>query len=303
MLGAGFALLANVPGTYIVGRAMPLKWRNPAIGLYLAAGGAGGVFGPLMANAHLQSGADWRSYWFTSAIIIAVVAAAIGSLADPKYAHGPGAFRGAKAEGASEKADWSSRTAMSTPAFLIICIALTIAYFCGVTVSTWSVAHLEKAGFAPVFAVAMFSLYSGLNASARALGGAVVKRINARMLLVAALSANVIGMSALAFASTPPVAFIFAIFDGFAFGMALFATTALLIDYFGLKNSPALLGGANLAATVAMLGPTIAGWTADHWDSFSPIFMIYAGAALIAAILVAMMPVPQAASVTKPAAA
>ncbi|MCB2113484.1 MAG: MFS transporter [Parvularculaceae bacterium] len=304
LLGAGFALLANVPGTYIVARATALKWRNIAIGLYLAAGGAGGVAGPLMANALLQSGADWRAYWFASALAIAAAAALIVLLADPKLAHGPGTHSGAEAEPEeNQHTDWSARAAMSTPAFAIICAALTVAYFCGVTVSTWSVAHLEKTGLATSFAVAMFSLYSGLNAGARALGGWLVKRVSARALLVCAMASNAVGMSALAFAGSPALAVIFAVFDGFAFGMAMFATTALLIEYFGLKNSPALLGGVNLAATIAMLGPTIAGWSADHWQSFSPIFMIYAGAALVAAIFVATMPAPENAPKAEPAPA
>lgn len=292
LLGAGFALLANVPGTYIVGHATPLRWRSLAIGAYLAAGGAGGVFGPLMANAHLQSGADWRQFWFWAAIAIAAVAALIALLAERGLSGGRSIHAEASGDANNAEKIWRPRAAMTTPAFIIISSALTVAYFCGVTVSTWSVAHLEKAGFAPAFAVAMFSLYSGLNAGARAAGGALVRRVNARILLVAAMLANVVGMSALAFASTPATAIAFAVFDGFAFGMALFATTALLIDYFGLKKSPALLGGANLAATIAMIGPTIAGWTADHWGDFSPIFMIYAGAALVAALLVTFMPAP-----------
>jgi MFS family permease len=139
----------------------------------------------------------------------------------------------------------------------------------------------------------MLSLYSGVNAGARALGGVAVRRIRARSLLVLALLGNVVGMIALAYATTPSLAVMFAVFDGFAFGMALFATTALLIEHFGLKNSSALLGAVNLAATVAMLGPTIAGQTADRWGGFSPIFLIYAGAALVAAIIVAVTPAPR----------
>ena len=292
MLGAGFALLANVPGTYIVGRAAPLKWRNIAIGGYLAAGGAGGVFGPLMANAQVTGGGDWRGYWFASAISAGAIVAVIVALVDKSLAQGPGLQRGASPEAQSSDAGWSARAAMRTPAFAIISAALTVAYFCGVTVSTWSVAHLQNAGLAPAFAVSMFSLYSGLNAGARAAGGALVRDIDARKLLAAALLANVVGMTALAFAKSAPIAIVFAVFDGFAFGMALFASTALLIDYFGLKNSPALLGGANLAATIAMLGPTIAGQTADRWGSFAPIFMIYAFAALVAAIAVIAMKKP-----------
>src|SRR3990167_1728617 len=88
MLGAGFALLANVPGTYIVGRAAPLKWRNIAIGGYLAAGGAGGVFGPLMANAQVTGGGDWRGYWFASAISAGAIVAVIVALVDKSLAQG-----------------------------------------------------------------------------------------------------------------------------------------------------------------------------------------------------------------------
>lgn len=289
LIGAGFALLANVPGTYLVGKAAPPRWRNAAIGAYLAAGGAGGVFGPLIANAHVNGGGDWRDYWLAAAIGAGVMAVVIAALADRRSADGPGVFRAAGSAAAEERVDWTSNAAMKTPAFIVISLALTVAYFCGVTVSTWSVAHLQNAGFAPAFAVAMFSLYSGLNAAARAAGGAVARRVDAKKLLVAAMVSNVIGMTALAFARSPAAAIVFAVFDGFAFGMALFATTALIIDYFGLKNSPALLGGANLAATVAMLGPAIAGQTADRWGGFAPIFMIYAGAALMAAVAVGLM--------------
>jgi MFS family permease len=296
LLGAGFALLANVPGTYLVGRAAPEKWRNIAIGAYLAAGGAGGVFGPLMANALISSGADWRHYWFASALVAALNAALIVALCRRRDAFGPGVGREipASADRDERAARWTPKLATATPAFLVIAGALTIAYFCGVTVSTWSVSHLQNAGLSPAVAVVMLSLYSASNAGARALGGLAERRVRAKTLLVAALLANVVGMTALAFAQSLPVAIAFAIFDGFAFGMALFATTALLIDYFGLKNSPALLGGANLAATVAMLGPTLAGRTADEWGSFAPIFMIYAGAALVAAAAVAFMRDPNA---------
>ena len=300
LLGAGFALLANVPGTYLVGRATPLRWRNLVIGAYLAAGGAGGVVGPLIANAHLSAGGDWRHYWFASALAAGGGAAAIIGLVEKRLTAAEKAAQTPSDE-ETQSGAWAPRAAMMTPAFIIISVALTIAYFCGVTVSTWSVAHLQQAGLAPAFAVAMFSLYSGLNAGARAAGGVLVRHVDAKKLMTIALLANVIGMTALAFAKSPPAAIVFAVFDGFAFGMALFATTALLIDYFGLKNSPSLLGGANLAATIAMLGPTIAGQTADRWGGFAPIFIIYAGAALIAAILVAFMPKPAAAPAAKAA--
>lgn len=286
LIGAGFALLANVAGTYLVGRAASQSRRNLLIGVYLAAGGAGGVFGPLLANAGAD---DWRTYWALAAAAVALVALCVALLA--------GDARGASAQApstAETDAAWRPRAAMGTPAFAVIALALTVAYFCGVTVSTFSVAHLQKLEHPPAFAVGMLSLYAFANAFSRAAGGLAVKAVSAKFLLIAALLGNVAGMVALAFAATRESAIAFAIFDGFAFGMALFATTALIIEYFGLKNSPALLGAVNLAATAAMAGPTIAGWAADRTGGFAPVFLVYAGAALISAIAVAMMKRPPA---------
>lgn len=285
LIGAGFALLANVAGTYLVGRSAPTHLRSLFIGAYLAAGGAGGVVGPLLAN---EGASDWRAYWGVCALAVGAAALAVSALAsrsvDPLDDPSPSEDAAAS--------DWRPRQAMVTPAFAIIAFALTIAYFCGVTVSTWSVAHLQQLGLAPAFAVGMLSLYAFANALSRAAGGILIKTISAKTLLLIALLGNVIGMIALSFATTKVAAIAFALFDGFAFGMALFATTALIIDYFGLKNSPALLGAVNLAATAAMLGPTIAGAAADRWSGFTPIFLVYAAAALVAAIAVALMKRP-----------
>ena len=284
LIGAGFALLANVAGTYLVGRAATAKRRSLMIGGYLAAGGAGGVLGPLMANA---GAADWRFYWMAAGVAVAICAVIVAALAGEARVE-----EDQSAEPAAEGAMWRTRSAMMTPAFFIIALALTVAYFCGVTVSTWSVAHLQKQGLGPDFAVGMLSLYALANALSRAAGGAAAKTVSAKALLVAALLGNAIGMTALAFASTREIAIAFALFDGFAFGMALFATTALIIEYFGLRNSPALLGALNLAATSAMAGPTLAGWAADRTGGFTPVFVVYAGAALFAAAAVAMMKPP-----------
>lgn len=302
LLGAGFALLANVTGAYLVGRAAPPAWRTIAIGAYLSAGGAGGVFGPLIANAIITTGADWRLFWTASALAAACVSAVIVLLTGEASLRAAGADPqdGASEDNAAETARWTASAAMKTPAFMAIAAALTIAYFCGVTVSTWSVTHLQNLGFGSSVAVAMLSLYSGSNAGARALGGIAARRIDAKTLLVAALLANAIGMTALAFATSLPVAIAFALFDGFAFGMALFATTVLMIEYFGLKNSPALLGSANLLATIAMAGPTIAGKTADLYGDFAPIFIVYALAALTVAVAVLMIANPNGAAATAP---
>ena len=281
LLGAGFALLANVPSTYVIAQTVSAKRRNFMIGAYLAAGGAGGVAGPLLAHALIEGGGDWRHYWRLAMGLMLALTAAVLIFADSRFLKSSRDTADAAAPEADKTAprEWSLKEALRAPAFYLVGGALMAAYFCGVSVSSWAVTHLTGLGLSAGFASAMLSLHAASNAIARAAGGLAVKSFKARHLLIAGLGAEALGMFALSFASTGAVAVIFALFEGFAFGMILFATTVLTIEYFGLKNSPAILGAMNLFATVAMLGPTLTGLTGDLFGGFSPIFMIYGGGA------------------------
>lgn len=287
LLGAGFALLANVPSVYVVAQTLTARMRATMIGVYLAGGGLGGVAGPLIANALISGGADWRLYWELSLVSIATLSILFFLLADRRFMRDKPSEQSAVENpppGAhTAPRDWTVSEALRSPAFYVIGGALMAAYFCGVSVSSWAVTHLTGLGLSAGFASAMLSLHAASNALARAAGGIGVKFIRARFLLLSGLAAEAIGMVALSFASDPVTAIIFALFEGYAFGMILFATTVLQIEYFGLKNSPAILGAMNLFATVAMLGPTLTGITGDVFGSFSPIFIAYG---FIAAILV-----------------
>ncbi len=287
LLGAGFALLANVPSTFVIAQTVSARRRNFMIGAYLAAGGAGGVAGPLIAHALIEGGGDWREYWRLAMALMLALTAALLIFADSRFLKSASDNAGVPAPEADKIAprEWTLKEALRSPAFYLIGGALMAAYFCGVSVSSWAVTHLTALGLSAGFASAMLSLHAASNAVARAAGGVAVKAVRARYLLIAGLAAEAVGMIALSFASTGVLAVIFALFEGCAFGMILFATTVLAIEYFGLKNSPAILGAMNLFATVAMLGPTLTGLTGDVFGSFSPVFIVYAlGAATLAAM-------------------
>ncbi|WP_375202666.1 MFS transporter [Hyphococcus sp.] len=285
LLGAGFALLANVPSTYVIAQTVLVKRRNFMIGAYLAAGGAGGVAGPLLAHALIEGGGDWRQYWRLAMGLMLALTAAFFIFADSRFlSRAPERTEEAAPEAdKTAPRDWTLKETLRAPAFYLIGGALMAAYFCGVSVSSWAVTHLTGLGLSAGFASGMLSLHAASNAVARAAGGVAVKQLRARHLLIAGLGAEAVGMLALSFASNTAIAVVFAVFEGFAFGMILFATTVLTIEYFGLKHSPAILGAMNLFATVAMLGPTLTGLTGDLFGGFSPIFIIYgAGAATLA---------------------
>lgn len=287
LLGAGFALLANVPSTYVIAQTVSLRRRNFMIGAYLAAGGTGGVAGPLLAHALIEGGEDWRLYWRLAMGVTLALTAALLIFADSRFLKAAPENAGAATPEADKTAprDWTLKETLRAPAFYLIGGALMAAYFCGVSVSSWAVTHLTGLGLSAGFASAMLSLHAASNALARGAGGVAVKYLRARYLLIAGLAAEAVGMLALSFASSASIAIVFALFEGFAFGMILFSTTVLTIEYFGLKHSPAILGAMNLFATAAMLGPTLTGLTGDLFGGFSPIFIAYgAGAAALAMV-------------------
>ena len=100
-------------------------------------------------------------------------------------------------------------------------------------------------------------------------------------------------MIALSVADNPAALVIFAVGEGFGFGLCFLATALLLLNYFGEKDNPEILGTMNFITTVAMLGPIVAGYIADKSGGFSLAFQLNAALMLIVIIAVAVMKPPR----------
>lgn len=286
LLGAGFALLANVPSVFVIARMTAPGRHARWIGAYLAAGGLGGVAGPAIASAVIADGHDWRLFWICASATISALAGAAALAISRRSVDRAVDFAPSVSAGRAAARDWTLGEAVRTPAFFAISAALLIAYLCGVSVSAWAATHLQALGLSAAAAGGFLSLHAAANAGARLLGGVLSVRVPAKTLMATALAAEVAGMAALAFASSPLAAVLFALCEGYAFGMALFATTVLQIEYFGLKHSPAILGAMNLAATAAMAGPVLTGAIGDATGGFAPAFLAYAALSAIAALFI-----------------
>ncbi len=101
------------------------------------------------------------------------------------------------------------------------------------------------------------------------------------------------GDAMLAYADTPALQYGAAITYGLGWGLAYVAGTVVLLDYFGRGTGSRILSVVWLVTTVAAAGPVGAGAIADHTGSFSPIFLIYAGALAILAVPIWMMRQPR----------
>ncbi|HEY2835586.1 MAG TPA: MFS transporter [Rhizomicrobium sp.] len=281
LMGLGFTLLATVPGTYLLTRLFP----NPsfAFGLYFTVGGLGGVAGPPLYLWIAALSQSWRSYWLASLVLVAVAGLLSAVLVDVKTdVHGD-------AEAQVADADWPVKKALKTPQFAILAAAYSIFLFVGITVNAVSVAHLMNHGVTAALAGGMMSLEALINSGARLLGGVIVRWINAKWLLILSLAMLIVGLLALSVAHDLPLMLVYAAGIGVGYGLTFFASTILLLDYFGRTPNLELFAAINLISTVGAGGPAFAGFVADHTGSFVPAFTILEVLVLLVLLSVLVM--------------
>ena len=118
--------------------------------------------------------------------------------------------------------------------------------------------------------------------------------ISSTAVLALGLAVQAAGNLLLAYASTGTLQYAAATVYGLGWGLSYVAGTVVLLDYYGRTTGARILSVVWLTTTVAAAGPTGAGWIADRTGSFSPIFLIYAGALVILAVPIWLMRQPTA---------
>jgi OFA family oxalate/formate antiporter-like MFS transporter len=281
LMGLGFTLLATVPGTYLLARL----FANPsfAFGLYFTVGGLGGVAGPVLYLWVAGVTQNWRAYWLVSLLIVLAAGLLSAVLVDVDTD-----VRGNSGGNAEiTKEEWPVKAALRTPQFAVLAAAYSIFLFVGITVNAVSVAHLMSRGIPAAVAGGMMSAEALVNAGARLAGGVIVRWIDAKSLLLLSLAMLIGGLVALSAAHDMPLMLLYALGVGVGYGLTFFASTILLLDYFGRGPNLELFAAINLISTVGAGGPAFAGFVADHTGSFVPAFTILE--VLVAMVLVAVI--------------
>lgn len=299
LLGLGFALCATVPGIHLINNWFPDK-RSFAIGLYMTLGGLGAVAGPPIVTLIVSNTESWRAHWWSmTAAILALLLLAVGFIRNRSAEEEQAGTADTLAQEKTSdkvfktKTDWRYRDALRTHQYYVIVAALTLTLFCTLTMNSWAFTHLGMLGISTALATLALSANGAVNALSRALGGVLATRIDPKWLLVAALIGEMIGMLALSVADGPGALVVFAVGEGFGFGVCFLATALLLLNYFGEQNNPELLGTMNFLTTAAMVGPVLAGYIASKAGGFSIVFQLNAALLLVVTIIVAAMRPPQ----------
>lgn len=301
LAGLGYTLCALVPGVAVIQQWLPHR-RSFAIGAYMMIGGLGGAAGPQIVTSIMATTGSWRMHWILMAASTALLAILSVVFLKSPADHSPDdKASNVDVEVHSDNvyvtdSNWRYADAVRTPQFFVIVAALTITLFGGVTTNSWAVSHMGNLGIAITVAAGALSAQALINSSSRAFGGILATRVDPKWLLAWALAAEIVGMLALSFADNSTMIVLFALGEGFGFGMCMFATTVLLINYFGPKEAPKTMGTMYLISTIAMLGPVLGGYVADTVGGFEWVFRSYAFAMAICLVAVALMKPPTRAS-------
>lgn len=271
LIGLGYTQSGAVPAVKVLSNWF-VRRRSLVIGVFFTCGALGSVCGPLVASYFLSNLESWRLYW----MMIAAVTAGLTILTAMFVVQRPEQREQTDEVAADLKPaeeSWPFREVLRSRQYQVITIAVTVTLFGALTMNTWQVTHMQNLGVAATVSATALSAHAVFNACSRITGGLIIDRVGAKLLFSIGLFAGVIGMAALAFATSPLLILLFAIGDGISFGIVTFASSILLLEYYGPTNNPMILGFLNLITTFAMIGPAMAGFLADKAGGFSVIFI------------------------------
>ncbi|WJW81274.1 MFS transporter [Moellerella wisconsensis] len=297
LLGIGFTFLATVPGTYVISRLF--EKQSMAFGLYFTIGGLGGVAGPWIYFYASNQMGSWRMHWILCALYLSVVTfITLCTLreGDKERAHAKNIMQKQAAEPPKAiyrtKDIWTARRALRTWQFYLIAATYTAFLWCGITVNSFAVAHIEDRGFSLTIAVSLLSTMAFVNAFSRLLGGAAGEWLDPKKLLICSLGIIVIGLISLSIATSWFWLLMFTLCVGIGYGMTFLASSVLLSNYFGRGPYLELFSVVNLISTLACLAPFFAGAIKDYTHSFTPAFLVIAAPVVIILIFTLLMRPP-----------
>ena len=311
LVGTGYSQTGAVPGVHLSSTWFRDKGdRARAVGVFFTSGALGSVVAPLVARAYLDLDYGWRSYWWLVAGLVGIFSA-VAAMTMRSGTVETAEEREHELEDLRERRSGQETTLEDGPAhpaeinwtlsqvlrnyqYYIIVASVTFTLLGAVTMNTVAGGHLQNNGVDESIIAFAISGHAVFNAMARAFGGLVGPYLEAKWLLVSGLVAGIVGMIALAVADNYFLLALFAFGDGYCFGMVVFASTVLLLNYFGSEHNPAILGTMNLITTVAMIGPVAAGWVGDATGSFQVVFIAIGALMILPTLAVVFMPRPLA---------
>jgi MFS family permease len=296
-LGLGYALAGNIPGVYLIATWFP-QTSSRVIGFYLMLGAAGNVVGPPLVAAVVAASHSWRFNWF----LMGIAAVCITFLCLLFVRDAPGTTASADQQGSVATPGstvlhppvlaWRDREALLTRQFLLVAVSMTLTVAGITTNSSVTVMHLVHLGTTPAFAAFILSLVALVATLAKGVAGRLSENIRPSRVLAAGLVLQSIGDVAFSTGGSPLGDYVFACAFGVGWGFSYVAANLVLLEYFGREVGARILSVVWMLSTLAAAGPVAAGMIADHFGTFSPIFVVYAVLLIALALPIFIMRTP-----------
>ncbi|WP_289031448.1 MFS transporter [uncultured Paraglaciecola sp.] len=278
LIGTGYSFVGSVPGTYVITHFF--KKHSTAFGFYYTVGGLGGVVGPIVVWLATDMLGSWRYHWLVmlGAMILSVAFMLTSLLfTDAKRLRKPPEHKKVNTENQrvyETEQVWTFKRAVRTPQYLLLLAAYSTVLFVGITVNSFSVAHLTEVGITFALASTLLSAEAFCNAISRIFGGFIGEYFEPKIMLQVALMLLAGGMFALSFGQTLMTLGFYSFAIGFGFGLTFLSCTVLLVRYFGTGPYLQLFSLMNIGATIAAAAPLLSGYMKDATGTFVPPFLI-----------------------------
>jgi MFS family permease len=280
MAGQGALSLAV---TTAVSRAIVHR-RGLALGISAAIGSAGISLAPIVLERVIDAvgiQATWR--WEALAVLVLVIPAALVMMK-------PTVTLATETSPVPIVTGYTSKQAVRTPMFWVLSAAVGTTSMLGTALAFHQIALLGERGLTPFEAAANFLPQTVTALAATLIVGALIDRIDPRIIMVIAMAAMAASLALVSFVSPGWMALVYGLVFGSAGGMLRGMEAASFARYYGVAAIGAIRGiSGSVTLGASALGPIMLAVGADLAGGFALPTLIFAAipvAVLIAAIVV-----------------
>lgn len=307
LLGIGMTMQCVLPGTQLVTQWFQQR-RSLALGIFMAAGGLGGVVGAPSFTLLIDYFGDWRPVWLVVGFVC-LLASVLSLLLVHNYPEDVGqpvdGTQAAEKKASSQMKPtkslvykttktWTIKEAFHDYAYWVVLAGGGMAVTGYMIVNSQLVLHVKDMGMSAVLASTALGIQGILTTSGRFISGILGDfKIEPKNLFAFGLAAECIGTFLLNFSTNPFMLYLAVIIFGLGFGLGLVASTTMLANFYGAANTATLLSYRILLSTIfGAIGAVLAGYSADVLGGYQQVFYLFSGVLFFSTLLVFTIKIP-----------